>query len=129
MHSNNPILEVVKEASKENPIRTFDAIVSIGCGLTETTSPAGGVSNFFWSLVSRVTDTELRHEEFLRDFSGLRDVYFRFQEMEKLGPIDLADSGKLDVVADLAREYLKSAAGKKEIQRCAKKLSRKGRNG
>ena len=124
MHSNNPILEVVREATQENPGRSFDAIVSLGCGKSQSISPGGGVVNVVRSVISRVTDTELRHEEFLRDFSGLTDVYSRFQETEELGSIDLADNSKLDLIEGIARNYLNSPGGEQEIRRCAERLSK-----
>ena len=127
MHSNNPILELVREATQENPGRSFDAIVSLGCGKSQISSPGGGVVNVVRSVISRVTDTELRHEEFLRDFPGLTEVYSRFQETEQLGSIDLADHSKLDIIEGIARDYLNSAVGRNEIQRCAGRLSKSAR--
>ena len=124
MHSNNPILELVREASQENPNRSFNAIVSIGCGMSPTVSPGGSAYNVIQSVVSRETDTELSHEEFLRDFPGLADIYSRFQETEKLGTIGLADCNMLDIIEELARDYLNSASGRGELQQCAEKLSK-----
>ena len=127
MHSNNPILELVREATQENPGRRFDAIVSLGCGKSQPISPGGGVVNVVRSVISRVTDTELRHDEFLRDFPGLTEVYSRFQETDQLGSIDLADYGELDTIKDIARDYLNSATGRNEIRRCAERLSKTAR--
>ena len=123
MQSNNPILEVVREATQEYPNRKFDAIVSIGTGKSDPVDPDGGLTNLVLSLVSRVTDTELKHNDFLAYFSGLRDVYSRLQETERLGPIDLADWQKLDEIEQLANDYLNSPHGQDELTRCAKNLA------
>ena len=55
MHSINPIIEVVKEATQEYPNRQFDAIVSIGTGPAEFVTPGGGIINFLLSIKSRAT--------------------------------------------------------------------------
>lgn len=125
-HSNNPIIEVVKEANQEQPNRPFDAIVSIGTGATELLTPGGGLTNLLRSMVSRATDTEAKHKQFLDDFRGLRDVYFRLQEFDKLGQIDLADWQKLDEIEQLSRRYLNSPGGQDEIRRCAAQMARNG---
>ena len=123
MHSNNPIIEVVKEATQEYPNRPFDAIVSIGTGAAELVTPGGGLIHFLSSMVSRATDTEAKHRQFLDDFEGLRDVYFRLQEFDSLGEIDLADWKKLDEIEQLARRYLDSIGGHDQIMRCAAQMA------
>ncbi|MCJ1248364.1 hypothetical protein MMC30_005581 [Trapelia coarctata] len=123
MQSNNPILEAVREATQEHPNRTFDAIVSIGTGKCEPVNPAGGLLNFINSLVSRATNTEIRHNDFLADCSGFRDLYSRLQGTERLGAIDLADWRKLDEIERLAEDYLNSPHGQVEMRRCAQQLA------
>ena len=123
MQSNNPILEAVREAIQEYPARTFDAIVSIGTGKSDPTDPTGGLENFINHLVGRTTSTEAKHNDFLTYFSGLRDVYSRLQETERLGAIDLADCQKLGEIVQLADDYLNSPTGQSELTRCAQKLA------
>ncbi|KAI9892858.1 MAG: hypothetical protein M1814_001017 [Vezdaea aestivalis] len=124
MQSNNPIAEVVKEANLEYPNRPFDAIISIGTGTSKASGPGGGLVNFVSSLVTRVTNTEAKDEEFRDDFRGLCDVYFRLQELGTLGEIDLADHEKMDEVERLARQYLDSREGQAQILACATKLAK-----
>lgn len=122
MHSNNPILEVVKEAIRPDEGHRFDAIVSIDCGLSKLVNPSGGLVHVAKGLVSHVTDTEVRHKEFQRDYPHLKEVYSRFQETTKLGSIGLADYDKLQDIEDLAEDFIK--AGIEEIRQCARRIQR-----
>lgn len=81
MQSNNPILETIEEAyllyEADAPIR---AIVSIGTGKSESHEPSGNLFTVIKSLSARTTNTEAKHNEFLRHYGNLRDLYFRLQE-------------------------------------------------
>ena len=125
MQSNNPILETIEEAyllhGADAPIR---AIISIGTGKSESHEPGGNLIRVMKSLSARTTNTEAKHDEFLRRYGNLRDSYFRLQEPGALGRIDLAASDKLEEVERLAEEYLISEPGRTLISQCVGKLHR-----
>jgi predicted acylesterase/phospholipase RssA len=124
MASNNPILEAVREAGQEYPMHSIAAIVSIGTGSTAPSPPGGGLFSLINSVVQRVTDTEAKHNEFLEQFPGLRNTYFRLQEENRLGVIDLAACEKLAEIEQISRAYINSARGQADIGKCAEKLAR-----
>jgi predicted acylesterase/phospholipase RssA len=124
MQSNNPILEATREANKEYSTKSVAAMVSIGTGSREPPSQGGGLINLIKSMVSRVTDTEAKDQDFKDFFPGLKDVYFRLQERTHLGSIDLAAWEKLDEIEELANGYLKSAEGQAQVRSCAEKIAR-----
>lgn len=125
MQSNNPILETIEEAyllhGVDAPIR---ALVSIGTGKSESREPGRDLVRVMKSLSARTTNTEAKHDEFLRRYGSLHDSYFRLQEPDALGKIDLAASDKLEEVEKLADEYLISEQGRALISQCAWKLYR-----
>lgn len=125
MQSNNPILETIEEAyllhGADAPIR---AIVSIGTGKSKSHEPDGNLIRVMKSLSARATNTEAKHDEFLRRYGNLHDSYFRLQEPDALGKIDLAASDKLEEVEKLAEQYLISELGRALISECARKLLR-----
>jgi len=124
MESNNPILEAIREVGQEFPMAHPTAVVSIGCGSNSPSSPGGGLVSLINSIVQRVTDTEAKHTAFLEQFPGMRDSYFRLQETEGLGAIDLAAWERLGDIEKHARVYIQSAQGQSDIQRCAMKLAK-----
>jgi hypothetical protein len=129
LHCNNPILEVVDEARTEFPESDFDAIVSIGTGRGKVAEPFAPVQNFIGSAIGRLTTTEHQHDQLKErhDFSSIEASYFRFQEMEDLGKIDLAAADKLDEIEYLARSYLRSPDIARQITSCAVRMLQSGR--
>ena len=123
MQSKNPILKTMEEALLlYGTDVTLAAIVSIGTGKSQGLEPGTHLLGIIKSLAARTTNTEGKHNEFLRRFENLNDRYFRFQEPGDLGEIDLAASEKLSDVERLAEEYLISEEGRNAIVSCARKL-------
>ena len=81
--------------------------------------------NFIQGLIGRATDTEAKHREFLRQFPGLHDFYFRLQDPSSLGEIDLAATEKLDEIERIAWAYVRSVEGLNAIKQCARRLAQK----
>ena len=125
MQSNDPILEVVDEAyqlyGQEAPIQ---AVVSIGAGASKSLAPSGGAYSVINSVVARTTETEGKHREFVAKQRTLLSSYFRLQEYDLLGSIDLAALKELPRIEQLTEAYIQSETGKKTIEDCAKKLCR-----
>lgn len=102
-------------------------MVSIGTGREKLLDPDGYLHEVVLSFVQRVTNTEARHQEVLKDdaFKDVRAGYFRFQGGLALGEIDLADAERLGDIEKLAHQYLDSEHGKKLIESCAARLAAK----
>jgi hypothetical protein len=118
------MLEVIEEAWDQFPGINIDTIVSIGAGKGPLEEPLPPIWNMAFAIIGRLTTTEAQHERFLTEdrFEALRPICSRFQEMEKLGKIDLAASDKLDEIEKLAREYVDHPDVKREITACAERL-------
>jgi hypothetical protein len=129
MKSNNPILEAVEESFLKHAGASFRAIVSIGTGRPSRTRPGGHALDMVKYAFAQMTDTEAKHEEFLRRFpditaySNLKPndyaCYFRLNEETSLHSIDLADWKRLDQIKAMAEEYVKSVTGLEAIKSCA----------
>ena len=52
-----------------------------------------------------------------------RNGYFRFQGETDVGEIDLSDADELDVIEEMANQYLASSAGRHMSTSCAAKLA------
>jgi len=125
MQSNNPILETVEEAYLlHGADASIRAIVSIGTGRSESHEPGGNLIRVMKSLSARTTNTEAKHDEFLRRYGHLHGSYFRLQEPDALGKVDLAASDKLEQVEKFAEDYFVSEHGRDLISRRALKLRR-----
>ncbi len=125
MQSNNPTLETVEEAYLlHGADASIHAIVSIGTGRRESHEPSGNLIRVMKSLSARNTNTEAKHDDFLRRYGDLRGSYFRLQEPDALGKVDLAASNKLEQVEKFAEDYFVSEHGWDLISRCALKLRR-----
>jgi hypothetical protein len=124
MNSNNPILEAVEESYLEYPGTSFNAIVSIGTGKGVGSAPGPTAGNVVKSILHRLTDTEAKHNEFLRRFPSLTDTYFRLNDESDLYKIDLADWKAIDRIEKFANDYITSSRGRDRIQMCARKLAR-----
>ena len=130
MKSNNPILEVIREAKAEfGSRRAFQVIVSLGTGKAHHMNPSDQLFGVIQYAVNQMTNTEVKHKEFLENYPHLKEMYFRFNEEGDLHKIDLADWKVLDKVQRLADEYVGSATGKKLIVDCARRLARRFETG
>lgn len=123
MQSNNPILEAIEEAYLlYGEDASISAMVSIGTGKSQGHEPGGNLFRVIQSLTARAVNTEAKHDEFLLRYKNLNESYFRFQELNTLGKIDLAASDKLEEIEKLAEDYLISDHGRDLISKCAWKL-------
>jgi predicted acylesterase/phospholipase RssA len=125
MQSNNPILELVDEAHREHGRDAqIDAIVSIGTGYQSGGRPGPHIVDTIKHVLSRTTDAEAKHREFCSrlDYRALKEKYYRFQEFDRLGGIDLAAADKIEEIELIADEYLDSYEGKRMIRDCASLL-------
>ena len=145
LKSNNPILEAVEEAILElhNPCHSgasssacFRAIVSLGTGKPKNTGPSGDFVSMAKYAVTQLTNTQAKHEEFLRRFpdipaySDLKPddpsaCYFRLNEETTLHKIDLADWKCLNEIRSLAEAYVASEGGIAAIKSAAARVARK----
>lgn len=124
MESNNPVIETIEEAYRlYGGDARIGAIVSIGTGKSEVHEPSNPIT-FIQSITARATDTESKHNGFKRHYKSLQGSYFRLQEPDALGEIDLAASDKLEEIEKLAEEYLISEEGQALVSQCAQKLRR-----
>jgi hypothetical protein len=109
MNSNNPILEVIKEAKMEfGPDRQFQAIVSIGTRKGPIADPSSHLVGVMQYAIHQMTDTRKKHEEFKNRYPDLIENTYRFNKEGELHKIDLADWRKLNQVEELAMEYIRS---------------------
>jgi hypothetical protein len=135
MKSNNPILEAVEEAILErhdpghpgaSHPASFRAIVSLGTGKPEQREPGRNIIGIIKYALMQMTDTQAKHEEFLRRFPGIpaysdlqpddpNACYFRLNEETTLHDIDLADWKRMDEIKRLAEAYVTSEGGQAAI--------------
>jgi len=118
MRSNNPILEAAREVKAHFNEFPVAAIVSIGNGASAL-KPLGNLKNVFDHFSSRVTDTEEAWEDFQKEFPDFQKISMRFQELDKLGKIDLAAANELDKIERISREYLKKPKVQTQLKQCA----------
>jgi hypothetical protein len=145
LKSNNPILEAVEEAILElhnlrhsgaSSSTCFRVIVSLGTGKPEKKRPSGDMISMAKYAVTQMTNTQAKHEEFLRRFPDIpaysdfkpddpNACYFRLNEETTLHKIDLADWKRLNEIRGLAEAYVASEGGIAAIKSAAAKVARK----
>ena len=122
--ANNPLLEVVDEASSQFPGTDIDCIVSIGTGKGPHNEPLPPIWKQAYAMIGRLTTTEAQYEQFMTEerYESLRPVCSRFQEAEILGKIDLAASDQLDEIERIAEDYVSDPDVKRKIVACATRI-------
>ncbi|SRR6266536_3298080 len=130
MRLNNPIYEVLNEASRLYPKASIGCVVSLGTGWTDVTELDHSRVNFT-SVIKTCVDLALNAnnvaQQFLRDDRGTKMLesksYFRFDVERGLDTIALDEFKKLDVIDALTQKYLARPDGKARLVDCVKALT------
>jgi len=130
MGCNNPTTQVLQEAARVfGANRRVACVVSIGTGL-KTHNPSN-VPQFLQrvipvdmlkAVVEQATDCEQTHSQMERRFSGVPDLYFRFNADQPVGEIGLEEWKEVGRIAGYTEYYLKDPTISAQAKKAAVSL-------
>lgn len=125
---NNPVRELVNEATKIWPGDPVCCLVSIGTGFESTSHLTGGLTSNLESLIRISTDAQQEAERFVRDTQGrslMADKrYFRFNVEQGIQGVRLQDSSERDIeiLDSRTKAYLDRTSISMELKECVKAM-------
>jgi hypothetical protein len=119
--------EAMEACDPESLNENLACIVSIGTGVPNLKKFGHSVKEVMQSIVRIVTETEETANNFNQthpELSGAGQRYFRFNTPRGLTEIRLDEASEVGTIEDMTDVYLRDENTHKQIQQCAKAISK-----